>query len=280
MPKPKEAMFTSMWHYYHALHDHLLFDFGCTKQNKHSKFQTEVTTELPIHIEYKTYIKFTERLDYYILVINDQSLLTGPLLRICQWRGHQEKGTQLGGGKREKWELVWPRKILSVCRGLIFGIFRHNYLYISSARQRFGDGNTKILFLTKLFFPFCLYLRQKRASLGRGTTQFTGGAKTGTGGTSSPVYGIFTSNNTYIILLVCGNTTQIYYCKFTWWFHKPKKLYWKFTDNRPLICKLYWTVFSKQLRPKYEITRIVDQFWLLITVVHCCSIFHITVDIM
>jgi hypothetical protein len=24
----------------------------------------------------------------------------------------------------------------------------------------------------------------------------------------------------------------------------------------------------------------VDQFWLLITVVHCCSIFHITVDIM
>ena len=26
---------------------------------------------------------------------------SGPLLRICQWRGHhQEKGTQLGGGER------------------------------------------------------------------------------------------------------------------------------------------------------------------------------------
>jgi hypothetical protein len=65
-----------------------------------------------IYIQNIKHIKFTERLDYYILVIIDQSLLTGPLLRICQGRGHQEKGTQLGGGKREKWELVWPRKIL------------------------------------------------------------------------------------------------------------------------------------------------------------------------
>jgi hypothetical protein len=32
--------------------------------------------------------------------------------------------------------------------GLIFGIFRHNVLYISSAREIFGHGNTKILFLT------------------------------------------------------------------------------------------------------------------------------------
>jgi hypothetical protein len=40
--------------------------------------------------------------------------------------------------------------------GLIFGIFRHNLLYISSVRQRFGHRNTKILFLTKLFFPFLL----------------------------------------------------------------------------------------------------------------------------
>ena len=36
------------------------------------------------------------------------------------------------------------------CWGLIFGIFRHNFLYSSSTRQRFGYGNTKI-FLTKLF---------------------------------------------------------------------------------------------------------------------------------
>ena len=37
------------------------------------------------------------------------------LLRICQRGGgggglHQDKGTQLGGGEREKWYLVWPRK--------------------------------------------------------------------------------------------------------------------------------------------------------------------------
>ena len=61
-----------------------------------------------------------------------------PLLGICQWRGHQEKGTQLGGGDREKWELVWPKKVVSLNVGILnFGILRHNFLYISSTRQRF-----------------------------------------------------------------------------------------------------------------------------------------------
>ena len=46
---------------------------------------------------------------------------------------------------------------------------------ISSARQRFGHGNTKNkLFLTKLFFPFCLYFRQKRPSLGGGHSSLEG----------------------------------------------------------------------------------------------------------
>jgi hypothetical protein len=91
-------------------------------------------------------------------------MVTGPLLIICQWRGHQEKRTQpVGGGEREKWEIVF----LSVW-DLIFGIFRHTFLYISSTRQIFGHGNTKILFLTKLFFLFCLYFRQKGPSLGGG----------------------------------------------------------------------------------------------------------------
>ena len=98
-----------------------------------------------------------------------ERFLPEPLLRICQWRGHQEEGTQPGGGKREKWEHVRPTKkfvFLSVW-SLIFGIFRYNLLYISSAKQRFGHGISKILFLTKLLFP-CLYFTQKVPSLGGG----------------------------------------------------------------------------------------------------------------
>jgi hypothetical protein len=38
--------------------------------------------------------------------------ISGPLLRICKWRGHQE--IQLGGGEREKWELVWPRNVFLI----------------------------------------------------------------------------------------------------------------------------------------------------------------------
>ena len=63
----------------------------------------------------------------------------------------------------------------------MFAIFRHNFVYISSARQRFCHGNTKILFLTKLFFPFCLYCRQKGPSLG-GQHGSLEGPKQGLGG--------------------------------------------------------------------------------------------------
>jgi hypothetical protein len=66
--------------------------------------------------------------------------------------------------------------------GLIFGfLYRHDFLYISSARQRFGHGNTKILFFTKMnIFAYIV----DRRNLHRGTTWFPGGAKTGA------VYGI------------------------------------------------------------------------------------------
>jgi hypothetical protein len=52
----------------------------------------------------------------------------------------------------------------------IYSIFRHNFLYISSARQLFGHGNTKILFLNLVILPalFCLYFRQKGSSRGGG----------------------------------------------------------------------------------------------------------------
>jgi hypothetical protein len=51
---------------------------------------------------------------------------------------------------------------------------------ISSARQRFGHGNTKNkLFLTKLFFSLCLYFRQKGPSLGGGGHSSLEGPKQG-----------------------------------------------------------------------------------------------------
>ena len=115
----------------------------------------------------------------------------GPLK--SQWRGHQEKGpNQVVHGEQEKWKLEWPRKIFK-CLVLDFRHFQthFSFLYISFARQRFDHGNTKtVFFLTQLFFIFCLYFRQRRRSLGGGTTQFTGGAKTRGGGQAPPGYGI------------------------------------------------------------------------------------------
>jgi hypothetical protein len=62
-------------------------------------------------------LRVTYRKDPLLLSSIFEFYFSANVLNICrrgrasfmnysQWMGHQEKGTQLGGGEREKWELV------------------------------------------------------------------------------------------------------------------------------------------------------------------------------
>ena len=54
------------------------------------------------------------------VVVRKVGQIAGPLLRICHWRGHQEKGTQNG----KSGNLSGPEKnCIFKCRGLFFTIF-------------------------------------------------------------------------------------------------------------------------------------------------------------